>query len=102
MTRRAQNRPVDELDFPEVKLFAEGGLHWAGVHSWFGRPVDETRRYIFDAWPELFAKIEASTARTAKSAKLPGELQHTAKPAPAGAEIAFLKRHRFEGEQSKH
>jgi hypothetical protein len=69
MSRRSENRPVDETDFADVKLFAEGGLHWAGVHAWFGRPVDETRRYIFDAWPELFAKIESSTARVAKAAE---------------------------------
>ena len=48
-SRRARNLPVDETDFADVKLFANGGLHWTGVHAWFGRPVDETRRYIFDA-----------------------------------------------------
>jgi hypothetical protein len=69
ISRRACNRPVDETDFAEVKLFADGGLHWTGVHTWFGRPVDETRRYIFDAWPDLFAKIEASTARVAREAE---------------------------------
>ena len=66
ISRSACNRPVDETDFDAVKLFAVGGLHWTGVHAWFGRPVDETRRYIFDAWPDLFAKIEASTARFAR------------------------------------
>lgn len=65
--RRAQNRPVDETDFTDVKLFADGGLHWTGVHDWFGRPVDETRRTIFEAWPDLFIKIEASTERFAKA-----------------------------------
>ena len=65
-SRRARNLPVDETDFADVKLFANGGLHWTGVHAWFGRPVDETRRHIFDAWPDLFAKIEASTARVAR------------------------------------
>ena len=65
-SRRAQNRPLDESDFADVKLFADGGLHWTGIHNWFGRPVDETRRYIFDAWPVLFAKLEANTARFMK------------------------------------
>ncbi len=69
ISRRAQNRPVDETDFDAVRLFADGGLHWAGVHAWFGRPVDETRRYIFDAWPDLFAKIEASNARVTTEAE---------------------------------
>jgi len=69
ISRRAQNRPVDETDFAEVKLFADGGLHWKGVHDWFGRPVDETKRYIFDAWPDLFAKIEVSTVRAEKAAE---------------------------------
>jgi hypothetical protein len=69
ISRRAQHRPVDETDFAEVKLFADGGLHWAGVHDWFGRPVDETKRYIFDTWPDLFAKIEASTARVEQAAE---------------------------------
>jgi hypothetical protein len=68
-SRRTCNRPVGETDFDAVKLFADGGLHWNGVHAWFGRPVDETRRYIFDAWPDLFAKIETSTARVAKEAE---------------------------------
>jgi hypothetical protein len=69
MSRRAENRPVDESDAIDVRLFAEGGLHWAGIHSWFGRPVKETRRYIYDAWPDLFAKIELNTARFTKEAE---------------------------------
>jgi len=63
VNRRAENRPVDENDFADIKMFADGGLHWSGIHSWFGRPVEETRRYVYDAWPELFTKIENNTAR---------------------------------------
>ncbi len=30
---RAQNRPVDETDFADVKLLVDNGLQWVGVDS---------------------------------------------------------------------
>jgi hypothetical protein len=63
LPRRQQNRPIDEADFEQIRMFANCGLHWSGFHSWFGRPIEEIRRYIFDAWPDLFRKIEVNDER---------------------------------------
>ena len=64
--RRDQNRPIDETDFGTVRMFANCGLHWAGFQTWFGRPAAEMKRYVFDAWPDLFAKIQVNDEREAQ------------------------------------
>ena len=66
LPRRQENRPIDEAGFEQIRMFARCGLHWSGFHSWFGRPTNEIRRYIFDAWPELFRKIEENDDRQLK------------------------------------
>jgi hypothetical protein len=63
LPRKQQNRPIDEADFEQIQMFANCGLHWSGFQSWFGRPREEVRRYIFDAWPDLFRKIEVNDER---------------------------------------
>ncbi len=61
--RRDQNRHIHENDFDDVRMFANCGLHWAGFQTWFGQPVAEMKQYVFDAWPDLFAKIETNDQR---------------------------------------
>ena len=61
--RRDQDRPIGESDFEAVRIFADCGLHWAGFQSWFGRPLKEMKRHVFDAWPDLFRKIEVNDER---------------------------------------
>jgi hypothetical protein len=66
LSRRQQNRPIDEADFEQIRMFANCGLHWAGIQTWFERPLKEVKRYVFDAWPDLFRRIEVNDGREAK------------------------------------